>query len=105
MSRLLLLILALLAPAPLTATWQGHSALHVTWTAPGWHCVKLDNTWLDNGCGVGSKDFTLPTGGVDSAYKPDPGDVLRLYDYGGTVVASAVVPPQEWRVVLLPVMR
>ena len=105
MRNLLLLILALLTPpAPtLTASWQTHTALHVTWTAPGWHCVYLEHQSVD--CRENGADLLLPTGGVDHLYAPKPGQTLRLIGYSGVVEASVAVPSRVYTVILNWVRR
>ena len=86
----------------LTTQWQG-TALRVTWTAPGWHCLNLDSASLD--CRYDSADLLLRTGGVDSAYAPRPGAILKLVDYAGNETARAVVPARLYRVILNWVRR
>lgn len=103
MGRIVLILALLLlqpsAPPILTAQWtRDQNALHVVWSAPGWHCLSLDGVVLD--CREGSADLLLPTGGVDHLYAPKPGQVLRLIDYGGNETARAVVPARVYRVVL-----
>lgn len=92
---------AAFAPS-LTAVWQGAS-LRVAWVAPGWHCLRLDGASLD--CRNDSADLLLRTGGVDYLYAPRAGQVLKLFDERGIVVASVVVPihlvPRVWLPLIL----
>lgn len=90
-------------PPSLTAVWQGAASLHVTWVAPGWHCLRLDSASLD--CRSDSADLLLRTGGVDHLYAPKPGQTLRLINYGGNITAQVVVPARLYRVIVLPVLR
>jgi hypothetical protein len=111
--KYIILILALLLPpsAPpfVRAEWIHHTLFHVTWAAPGWHCA-----WIDHLNGIPSQALTCQTdganvafgiGGIDHAYRPYPGDRLRLVDAAGVVVATGVVPAQEYRVILNWVRR
>ncbi len=90
---------AMAAPPTFTATWtRDQKSLQVVWSAPGFHCLWLDTQPLD--CRDDSADLLLRTGGVDSAYAPHPGQVLRLIDAVGNETARAVVPARLYRVVL-----
>lgn len=101
--RYLLLLLLILQPVPppaLSATWQG-TVLLVSWQAPGFHTVWLDNQPVDSA--VDRATFQLRTGGVSAAYVPRPGQTLSLVDDAGQVIAQMVVPP--WlRSVALPMV-
>lgn len=93
--KLLILLVALQTTPNMTVVWQARS-LHVTWHAPGWHCLSLDRAVLD--CRYDQADLLLPTGGVDAAYAPRPGQVLRLVDAGANETARAVVPARVFTV-------
>jgi hypothetical protein len=88
----LLLILALLQPAPLTAQWEDRT-LHITIADPApTRCLELIgggrlDTFLPDSCGVSSYD--LPLSGGDANYAP-AGRVLRLVDTGAVVYELAV---------------
>jgi len=94
MLRILILLIALQTTPNMTVVWQAQS-LHVTWHAPGWHCLYLDRAVLD--CRYDQADLLLPTGGVDAAYAPHPGQILRLVDEGANETARAVVPTRVFR--------
>jgi hypothetical protein len=86
----------------MTVAWQ-RDTLHITWQAPGYHCVWIDQYPLT--CGVGSGSVDLPQGGIDAAYQPRPGRVLRLVSADNTIPARAVVPTRVFRVVAPWVVR
>ena len=96
MLRLLILLLTLQATPNMTVTWQRES-LHITWQAPGYHCVWIDQYPLT--CGVDSGSVDLPARGIDVAYQPRAGRVLRLVSADNTIPARAVVPTRVFRVV------
>ena len=84
---------AILAPT-LFASWPTPDALQVTWSAPGWHCLYLDDALL--GCTSDSATLTLPVGGVDVAYAPQLHRSLVLR--GENVeTARTVVPVERFR--------
>lgn len=93
---LLILIVTLQVTPNLTAVWQ-RDTLHITWQAPGYHCVWIDRYPLTCGNESGSVDLTA--GGIDTAYQPRPGRVLRLVSADSTIPARAVVPLRVFRVV------
>jgi hypothetical protein len=100
---LLLFRIAHAQSAPtLTTRWEGYQALRVDWSgASGGSCLYLDGAFLPVPCGA-SGSALLTRHGVDTAYRPDPGDTLSLMrDETREVLASAVVPPF---VVILPVV-
>jgi hypothetical protein len=78
----------------MTVVWQ-RDTLHITWQAPGYHCVWIDQYPLT--CGVGSGSVDLPSGGIDAAYQPREGRVLRLVDSQANETARAVVPARVFR--------
>ena len=78
---LLILLLTLQATPNMTVAWQ-RDTLHITWQAPGYHCVWIDQYPLT--CGVNSGGVDIPARGIDTAYQPRAGRVLRLIDEGQT---------------------
>ncbi len=91
---------ALAAPT-LTAAWEP-GALRVEWRgAPAGSCLYLDGVFVPVPCGA-SGSVLLPVRGVDTAYRPDPGDRLRLMrDETRAALTSTTVP---WHVAILPVV-